>query len=108
MNVSVSSNLIREGDTVTLTCKIIQGQPQPQITWSKNNSFKGHNMSLSFNKITKEDAGLYTCKAENRGGISTGNLSISVNGKLSGLKLDFKSFSSVSCGRIDSGLIAVG
>ena len=108
VKVSGASNLIREGDAVTLTCKITQGQPQPQITWFKNNSFKGHNMSLSFNKITKEDAGLYTCEAKNRGGISAGNLYISVNGKLSGLKLDFKSFSCVSCGRIDSGLIAVG
>ena len=108
VKVSGASNLIREGDAVTLTCKITQGQPRPQITWFKNNSFKGHNMSLSFNKITKEDAGLYTCEAKNRGGISTGNLYISVNGKLSGLKLDFKSFSCVSCGRIDSGLIAVG
>ena len=108
VKVSGARNLIREGDAVTLTCKITQGQPRPQITWFKNNSSKGHNMSLSFNKITKEDAGLYTCEAKNRGGISTGNLYISVNGKLSGLKLDFKSFSSVSCGRIDSGLIAVG
>ncbi|XP_027035864.1 vascular endothelial growth factor receptor 3-like isoform X5 [Pocillopora damicornis] len=78
VNVSGASNLIREGDTVTLTCKIIQGRPQPQITWLKNNSFKGHNMSLSFNKITKEDAGLYTCEAKNRGGISAENIYISV------------------------------
>ncbi|CAH3133335.1 unnamed protein product, partial [Pocillopora meandrina] len=78
VNVSGASNLIREGDTVTLTCKIIQGRPQPQITWLKNNSFKGHNMSLSFNKITKEEAGLYTCEAKNRGGISAENIYISV------------------------------
>ena len=65
---------------MTLTCKIIQGQPQPQITWFKNNSFKGHNMSLSFNKITKEDAGLYTCEAKNPGGISAESIDISVKG----------------------------
>ena len=100
VNVSGASNLIREGDTVTLTCKIIQGRPQPQITWLKNNSFKGHNMSLSFNKITKEDAGLYTCEAKNRGGISAENIYISVKGKFSGLKLHFKSFSCVSFCRL--------
>ena len=108
VSVSGASNLIREGDTVTLTCKIIQGRPKPQITWLKNNLSQGHNTSLSFNKITKEDAGLYTCKANNSGGISTENIYISVQGKFSALKLHFKSFSCVTCGRMDRGLIAVG
>ena len=108
MRISGASNLIREGDTVTLTCKIIQGQPQPQITWLKNNLSEGHNMSLSFHKITEKDTGLYTCEAKNPGGIYTENINISVKGKLLSLKLDFKSFSCVSCGGIDSGLIAVG
>ena len=80
VSVSGSSNLIREGDTVTLTCKIIQGQPQPQITWLKNNLSEGHNMSLSFHKITEKDAGLYTCEAKNPGGISTESIYISVKG----------------------------
>ena len=108
VSVSGASNLIREGDIVTLTCKIIQGRPKPQITWLKNNLSQGHNTSLSFNKITKEDAGLYTCKANNSGGISTENIYISVQGKFSALKLHFKSFSCVTCGRMDQGLIAVG
>ena len=108
MNVSGASNLIREGDTVTLTCKIIQGQPQPQITWLKNNLSEGHNMSLSFHKITQKDTGLYTCEAKNPGGISAENIYISVKGKFLSLKLDFKSFSYVSCSGIDSGLIALG
>ena len=86
VSVSGTSNLIREGDIVTLTCKIIQGRPKPQITWLKNNLSKGHNTSLSFNKITKEDAGLYTCKANNSGGISTEDIYISVHGKFSALK----------------------
>ena len=101
VSVSGASNLIREGDTVTLTCKIIQGRPKPQIIWLKNNSSKGHSTSLSFNKITKEDASLYTCKANNSGGIS-------VQGKFSALKLHFKSFSCVTCGCMDRGLITVG
>ena len=80
---------------MTLTCKIIQGQPQPQITWLKIKLSEGHNMSLS-------------CEAKSPGGISAENIYISVKGKFLSLKLDFKSFSCVSCGRIDSGLIAVG
>ncbi|XP_066015704.1 fibroblast growth factor receptor 4-like isoform X2 [Pocillopora verrucosa] len=78
VKISGASNLIREGDTVTLTCKIIQGQPQPQITWLKNNLSEGHNMSLSFHKITQKDTGLYTCEAKNPGGISAENIYISV------------------------------
>nr|XP_058956061.1 vascular endothelial growth factor receptor 3-like isoform X1 [Pocillopora verrucosa] len=78
VRISGASNLIREGDTVTLTCKIIQGQPQPQITWLKNNLSEGHNMSLSFHKITQKDTGLYTCEAKNPGGISAENIYISV------------------------------
>nr|XP_058956060.1 vascular endothelial growth factor receptor 3-like isoform X2 [Pocillopora verrucosa] len=81
VSVSGASNPIREGDNVTLTCKIIQGRPQPQITWLKNNLSKGHKMSLLFNNITKEDAGLYTCKAKNLGGISAENIHILVNEK---------------------------
>ncbi|XP_022809370.1 hemicentin-1-like [Stylophora pistillata] len=69
LNVSGASNLIREGDNVTLTCKIIQGQPQPQITWLKNNTLKGNTRSLSLDNIKKEDAGLYSCEAKNSGGI---------------------------------------
>ena len=85
VSVLGSSNLIREGDTVNLTCKIIQGRPKPQITWLKNNLSKGHSVSLSFNNITKEEAGLYTCEAKNRGGISAENIYISIHGKFSGL-----------------------
>nr|XP_058956066.1 hemicentin-2-like [Pocillopora verrucosa] len=81
VSVSGSSNLIREGDTVNLTCKIIQGRPKPQITWLKNNLSKGHSLSLSFNNITKEEAGLYTCEAKNRGGISAENIYISIHEK---------------------------
>ena len=89
VNVSGASNLIREGDNVTLTCKIIQGQPQPQITWLKNNTLKGNTRSLSLNNIKKEDAGRYTCEAKNSGGSSTGNIYITVKGKFLGLKLHF-------------------
>ena len=89
MSVSGASNPIREGDNVTLTCKIIQGRPQPQITWLKNNLSKGHKMSLLFNYITKEDAGLYTCKAKNLGGIFAENIHILVDGRFSDLKSHF-------------------
>ena len=70
---------------MNLTCKIIQGRPKPQITWLKNNLPKGHSLSLSFNNITKEEAGLYTCEAKNRGGISAENIYIYIHGKFSGL-----------------------
>ena len=95
VSVSGASNRIREGDTVTLTCKIAQGRPQPQITWFRNNFSKEHNTSLSFKKITKKDAVPHTCEEENRGGVSAKNIYISVKGNFSGLKLHFKSFSCI-------------
>ena len=91
VKVSGARNLIREGDAVTLTCKITQGQPRPQITWFKNNSSKGHNMSLSFNKITKEDAGLYTCEAKNRGGIFAENMVFLTNESANKAEIDILS-----------------
>ncbi|XP_066015715.1 fibroblast growth factor receptor 1-A [Pocillopora verrucosa] len=103
VRISGASNLIREGDTVTLTCKIIQGQPQPQITWLKNNLSEGQNMSLSFHKITQKDTGLYTCEAKNPGGISAESIYISVkvpphlNPKLKNLSVPLNSTFKTDC-----------
>ena len=78
--ISGARNLIIEGSSVNLTCKVVAGRPEPQITWLKNNTLKGKSLSLFFSEITKEDEGRYTCKAENEAGISTKDIDISVKG----------------------------
>ena len=80
VDISGGSNLIIEGNSVNLTCKVAEGQPEPHITWFKNNTLEGQSLSLFFSAITKEDEGRYTCKAENAAGFSTKDIDISVNG----------------------------
>ena len=80
VDISGASNLIIEGNSVNLTCKVVEGRPEPQITWLKNNTFQGQSLSLFFSEITREDDGWYTCKAENASGFSTKDIDISVKG----------------------------
>ena len=75
------SNVIKEGDSVNLTCKINGSLTKPQISWFKNETLKGNSMSLLFTKITKKDEGWYTCEAKNDGGVSTDIIQILVDGK---------------------------
>ena len=80
MDISGASNLIIEGNSVNLTCKVVEGRPEPRITWLKNNTLQGQSLSLFFSEITKEDEGCYTCKAENAAGFDTKDIDISVKG----------------------------
>ena len=78
--ISVAPNLIKEGNSVNLTCEVVAGRPEPQITWLKNTTVKGNSLSLLFTEITKEDEGWYTCEAKNEAGVSTKDVNISVKG----------------------------
>ncbi|XP_066030697.1 fibroblast growth factor receptor homolog 1-like [Pocillopora verrucosa] len=78
VDISGASDRIIEGSSVNLTCKVVAGRPEPQITWFKNNTLQGQSLSLFFSEIKKEDEGRYTCKAENEAGISTKDIDISV------------------------------
>ena len=66
---------IRDGDTLTLTCQVT-GDPEPQITWSKNDKkissseiidlkYKNGIATLIINEVFPEDEGLYVCTATN-------------------------------------------
>nr|XP_058946193.1 fibroblast growth factor receptor 3-like [Pocillopora verrucosa] len=78
VDISGASNLIIEGNSVNLTCKVVEGRPEPQITWLKNNTLHRQSLSLFFSEITKGDEGRYTCKAENAAGFDTKDIDISV------------------------------
>ena len=80
VDISGASNLIIEGNSVNLTCKVVEGRPEPRITWLKNNTWQGQSLSLFFSEITKEEEGRYTCKAENAAGFDTKDIDISVKG----------------------------
>lgn len=66
---------IRDGETLTLTCSV-SGDPEPQITWSKNGKqissseimdlkYKHGVATLTINEVFPEDEGVYTCTATN-------------------------------------------
>ncbi|PFX12904.1 Tyrosine kinase receptor Cad96Ca [Stylophora pistillata] len=76
-DISGTSNLIIEGNSVNLTCEIVAGRPEPEITWLKKNTLQENSWSLLFPKIKKNDEGWYTCKAENAAGIFTKCVQIS-------------------------------
>ena len=80
VDISGASNLIVEGNSVNLTCKVVAGRPEPRITWLKNNKLQGQSLSLFFSEIRKEDEGRYTCKAENEAGNSRKGINVSVKG----------------------------
>ena len=48
VDISGASNLITEGNSVNLMCKVVKGRPEPQITWLKNNTLQGQSLCLFF------------------------------------------------------------
>ncbi|XP_060592167.1 neurotrimin-like isoform X2 [Ruditapes philippinarum] len=66
-DVSSHDTTLREGETLTLTCKAL-GIPEPNIEWVKGStwslpSMKGETMNIV--NVTREDGGVYYCYARN-------------------------------------------
>ncbi|XP_037720926.1 twitchin isoform X30 [Drosophila subpulchrella] len=66
---------IRDGEQLILTCHV-KGDPEPQITWSKNGKsisssdimdlkYKNGIATLTINEVFPEDEGVFTCTATN-------------------------------------------
>ena len=74
---------MQEGDSANLTCKIIQGLPEPQLSWFKNGSLlsKEVKTTLILTNVTDRDQGRYTCKAQNAAGSFTDSIYITVKSK---------------------------
>ena len=62
--------MAEQNQNVTIVCTAT-GQPQPTITWSKLGGVlpKGRNEvmndALKIYQVTRDDGGIYTCKADN-------------------------------------------
>ncbi|KAI5089763.1 B-cell receptor CD22-like, partial [Silurus meridionalis] len=79
--VSVSicpSGDIVEGSSVTLTCSSDANPPVYIYTWYKGGSFVRTGKTYTIHKITSENSGVHTCKAENEHGDRSSSVSLNV------------------------------
>ena len=88
---------MKEGDSVNLTCKIIKGFPEPQISWFKDRNplSKEVKTTLILTNVTDSDEGRYTCKAQNAGGNFTGSIYITVESKLIKIVMNIPTIESI-------------
>ena len=72
-----------EGSAVNLSC-LATGKPDPDVRWVHNGQVKSsgsNEVHLSFAKISKDDAGIYTCRAKSTAGKKKKELNLVVNCK---------------------------
>ena len=61
---------VTKGDTTTLSCRVL-GNPAPKVMWSKDNGVmrsgaqEEEALKIELTEVTRHDAGVYTCTAEN-------------------------------------------
>ena len=72
-----------QGDSANLTCKIIEGLPEPQLSWFKNGDLlsKEVNTTLILTDVTDKDEGKYICRAQNVGGDFKASVDVTVKSK---------------------------
>ena len=56
------------------------GDPEPNVTWTKNGTYFVNNNTLTINNVIQNDAGQYECTAENRAGKINATVWIDVTG----------------------------
>ena len=79
----MASASYNEGSPVNLSC-LATGKPDPDVRWTHNGQVKSSGSReayLSFAKISKNDAGIYTCKAKSTAGKKKRELNLAVNCK---------------------------
>ena len=72
-----------EGDNVTLTCKITDGVPKPELVrWSRESiSLEENRRSMVLRSIRKEQEGTYSCETSNEGGSAKESIKVIVDSK---------------------------
>ena len=83
LNVSGPHQRVTEGDSVNLTCEIIDGVPNPErIRWLKDKiSLDKRTTKMILWSIEKEQEGNYTCETSNEGGSAKDSIEVIVDSK---------------------------
>ena len=83
LNLSGPHQPVTEGDNVNLTCKIIDGVPNPErIRWLKDKiSLDKMTTKMILWSIKKEQEGNYTCETSNQGGFAKDSIEVIVDSK---------------------------
>jgi len=70
-----------EGTPINISCKAT-GKPDPDVMWIHNGQVKSSGSKaahLTFVKISKDDTGMYTCRANSSGGVTEKQVNIVIN-----------------------------
>ncbi|KAL9964747.1 hypothetical protein ACROYT_G028428 [Oculina patagonica] len=70
--LSINGSYI-EGSSVNISCAAT-GKPDPEVSWMRNGKIKSSGKKiayLNFDRITRTDDGMYTCRANNSAGTNT-------------------------------------
>jgi len=76
---------LQEGESANLTCKIIDGFPEPRLSFFKhelNHPSKEITSPLLLTNVTDSDEGRYNCEAQNSHGYLAYSIYIRVKSKL--------------------------
>ena len=63
------NKVVKEGDNVEEYCKVIAGNPDPTVMWTKSELIKGNPLNIT--SITRAQAGEYRCTANNSCGVDS-------------------------------------
>jgi hypothetical protein len=75
---------LKIGETADFSC-IASGSPSPEVSWGRlNDSLPVHHKvkggQLTITKISRDDAGIYICRATNVEGIAESSATIKIKG----------------------------
>ena len=74
---------VAEGDSVTLTCNVIDDVPKPEpIRWLRAKiSLDEKDTTMVLRSIKKDQEGTYTCETSNEGGSANDSIKVIVDSK---------------------------
>lgn len=67
MSANISSNIVKEGESVSFTCSA-KGQPEPAFTWTKHGRDLHSQANWTISSINASQSGSYACEAKNKHG----------------------------------------